>query len=76
MFPAVTERENLYRVTLVRLRTFELHGHFVYRGKELPVENQIIAIEPSGDMSSGRARVTRVSPEAEFPIEATELEPK
>jgi hypothetical protein len=73
-----------YQVQLVlRDADRRVSGFFVYRGDELPKVDDVIAIEPVTDArvdwfhyaSTGRAYVTHLWPNDEFPIHATELEP-
>jgi hypothetical protein len=70
-----------YQVMLV-LRDADrvVSGFFVYRGEELPEVDEVISVGLMTDvpgwfgyLSSGRARVTHLSPNDKFPIHAVEL---
>jgi hypothetical protein len=79
--------DNEYGVRLVWHGEAELQSAtFVYRGDELPSEGQVITVELVGRLErlataspvppqSRRARVTKVIPDDDYPIRATELEP-
>jgi hypothetical protein len=65
--------EETYRVLLVMSSGRVIDGFFVYRG-ELPEPNQLITVTDELSPVSHRARVTRVLPDDEFPVRATQVE--
>ena len=64
-----------YPVLLVRHGRNAIEDFFVYRGAGLPQHGQEITVESTLDSADRpRARVTRVVPENDFPVRASELE--
>jgi hypothetical protein len=70
----VTE-EQTFRVWLVAgPANNSVDGTWVYRAEALPERKQVIEVEAVGDPGNRRrARVSRLEPDDDFPIRATEL---
>jgi hypothetical protein len=71
----VVTEEQTFRVLLVGgAGDFTIAGNWVYLAEALPRRKQVIEVQALGDPKKRRrCRVSRLQPDSEFPIRATEI---